>query len=304
MRGKVLWNSGTSNASGQKYYDRKESIYFHAYLLLSTKISEYFCCWDQSTGALRWLKHQEYSWFYHCIYLEAFIDQKPCCPSVTKLCPTLCNPTNCSIPGFPVLHYLAVYSNSCQLSQWCHSTGSFSVTPFSSCPQSFPASESFPVSRLIASGGQSIGVLASILPMNIQGWFPFRLTVLLSLLSKGLSRLFSSSTVQKHQFFSTQSSLCPTLTSIHDYLIKTTALSIWTFVGKVLSLLSKMLSRFVIDIFPRSKCLLILWLQSLSIVILEPKKIKSVTVPTFPPNCLPWSNGTGCHDLIFLNIVF
>ena len=91
MRGKVLWNYSTSNASGQKNYDREESIYSHAYLLLSTKISEYFCCWDQSTGALRWLKHQVSSWLYHCIYLAAFIDQKPC-PSVAKSCPTLCNP--------------------------------------------------------------------------------------------------------------------------------------------------------------------------------------------------------------------
>ena len=109
MRGKVIWNSSTSNASGQKNYDREESIYFHAHLLLSTKISEYFCCWDQSTGALRWLKHQESSLFCHCIYLAAFIDQKPCCPSVAKLCPTLCNPMNCSIPGFPVLYYLAEF---------------------------------------------------------------------------------------------------------------------------------------------------------------------------------------------------
>jgi len=223
MRGKVIWNSSTSNASGQKNYDREESIYFHAYLLLSTKISEYFCCWDQSTGALRWLKHQESSLFCHCVYLAAFIDQKPCCPSVAKLCPTLCNPVNQGVQHTrlpcPLLS-CRVCSNSCQLSQWCHSTVSSSVTPFSSCPQSFPASESFPVSWLIASGGQSIGVSASVLPMNIQGWFLFRLTGLLSLLSKGLSRLFSGSTVQKHQFFSTQPSLCPTLTSIHDYLKK------------------------------------------------------------------------------------
>ena len=98
-----------------------------------------------------------------------------------------------------------VCSNSCPLSQWCHPTISSSVTPFSSCPQSFPASESFPISWLFASGGQSIGASAStsVLPMNIQGWFPLELTGLI-LRSKGLSIVFSSTTVQKHQFFSAQ----------------------------------------------------------------------------------------------------
>ena len=95
--------------------------------------------------------------------------------------------------------------NSCPLSCWCHPTISSSVAPFSSCPQSFPASGSFSVSRLVTSGGQSIGasVSASVLLMNIQGWFPLELTSLISLLSKGLSRVFSSTTVQKHQFWST-----------------------------------------------------------------------------------------------------
>ena len=98
-----------------------------------------------------------------------------------------------------------VCSNSCPLSQWCHPTISSSVTPFSSCPQSFPASESFPISWLFASGGQSIGASAStsVLPMNIQGWFPLELTGLI-LRSKGLSIVFSSTTVQKHQFFNAQ----------------------------------------------------------------------------------------------------
>ena len=92
-----------------------------------------------------------------------------------------------------------VHSDSCPLSQWCHPTISSPVAPFSSCPQSFPASESFPVSQLFASGGQSIGTSASasVLPMNIQGWFPLGLTGLISLQSKGLSRVFSSS-VWKH----------------------------------------------------------------------------------------------------------
>ena len=102
-----------------------------------------------------------------------------------------------------------VCSNSCPLSWWCHPTISSSVVPFSSFPQSCPASGSFPVSWLFTSGGQSIGasVSASVFPMNIQGWFPIGLTGLISLQSKGLSRVFSNTRVQKHQFFGAQPSL-------------------------------------------------------------------------------------------------
>ena len=101
-----------------------------------------------------------------------------------------------------------VYSNSCPLSQWCHPTISSSVVPYSSCFQSFPAS-GFPMNRLVTSGGQSIGVSASasVLPMNIQDWFPFGWIGWISLQSKGLSRVFSNTTVQKHQYFGTQLSL-------------------------------------------------------------------------------------------------
>ena len=99
-----------------------------------------------------------------------------------------------------------VYSNSCPLRQWCHPTISSSVVPFSSCLQSFPASGSFQMSQLFASGGQNIGVSAStsVLPMNIQDWFPLGWTGWISLQSKGPSRVFSNTTVQKHQFFGTQ----------------------------------------------------------------------------------------------------
>ena len=99
-----------------------------------------------------------------------------------------------------------VYSNSCPLSWWRHPTISFSVVPFSSCPQSFPALGSFPMSQLFSWGGQSIGVsaLASGLPMNTQDWSPLEWTGWISLQSKGLSRVFSNTTVQKHQFFGTQ----------------------------------------------------------------------------------------------------
>ena len=112
-----------------------------------------------------------------------------------------------------------VHSNSRPSSRWCHPAISSSVVPFSSCPQPLPASESFPMSQLFTSGGQSTGVSASasILPMNIQDWSPLGWTGWISLQSKGLSRVFSNTTVQKHQFFGAQLSLCPTLTSIHDH---------------------------------------------------------------------------------------
>ena len=102
-----------------------------------------------------------------------------------------------------------VYSHSCPLDWWCHPTISSSVIPFSSCLQSCPASGSFPMSQLFALGGQSIGASASasVLPVNIQGLFPLGFTGLISLLSKGLSRAFSSTTIQKHQFFGAQLSL-------------------------------------------------------------------------------------------------
>ena len=102
-----------------------------------------------------------------------------------------------------------VYPNPCPLSQWCHPTNSSSVVPFSSWPQSFPASGSFPMSQFFASGGQSIGVSdsESVLPMNIQSLFPLGLAGFISLPSKGLSRVFSSTTIPMHQFFSIQPSL-------------------------------------------------------------------------------------------------
>ena len=101
-----------------------------------------------------------------------------------------------------------VYSNSCPLSQWCHPTISSSVIPFSSYPQSFPPSGPFQMSQLFTLGGQSIGVsaLTSVLPMNTQDWSPLEWTGWISLQSKGLSKVFSNTTVQKHQFFSTQPS--------------------------------------------------------------------------------------------------
>ena len=102
-----------------------------------------------------------------------------------------------------------VHPNSCPSSRWCHPAISSSVIPFSSCPQSLPASESFPMSQLFTWGGQSIGVsaLASVVPKNTKDWDPLELTGWVSLQSKGLSRVFSNTTVQKHQFFGAQLSL-------------------------------------------------------------------------------------------------
>ena len=131
------------------------------------------------------------------------------------------------------------YSNSCPLHWWCHPTISSSVVPFSFHLHSFPASGSFPLRQFFTSGGQSTGVSASAsaLPMNIQDLFPLGLTGWVALLSKGLSRVFSSTTVQKHQFFSAQLSLWSN-SHIHTRLLeKTIALTRHIFVGKVMSLL-------------------------------------------------------------------
>ena len=114
---------------------------------------------------------------------------------------------------------LRVHPNPGPLSRWCHPTISSSIIPFSFCPQSFPASGSFQMSKLFASGGQSIGVSAStsVLPMNTQDWSLLRWTGWISSQSKRLSRVFSNTTVQKHQFFSLSFLYSPTLSSIHDY---------------------------------------------------------------------------------------
>jgi len=130
--------------------------------------------------------------------------------SVAQSCPTLCDPMDCSTPGFPCPSPTSrACSNPCPLSWWCHPTISYSVVPFSSCSQSSPASGAFPMGHFFPSGGQSIGasVSASVLPMNIQNWFPLGLTGLISLQSKGFSRVFSNTRVQKHPFFDTQLSL-------------------------------------------------------------------------------------------------
>ena len=139
--------------------------------------------------------------------------------SVDQLCPTLCDPMDCSTQGLSVHHQLLEPTQT-----HVHCVGdaiqpSQPVGPFSSCLQSFPAPGSFPTSQIFPSGSQIIGVSASAsaLPMDTQGLFPLGLTGLISLLSKGLSRVFSSTTMWKHQFFSAQPSLWKALTSVYDY---------------------------------------------------------------------------------------
>ena len=149
-----------------------------------------------------------------------------------------------------VISVSSVHSDSRPSSQWCHPAISSSVVPFSFCLQSFPAWGSFPRNQFFSSDGQSIGVSAStsVLVMNIQDWSPLRWTGWISLQSKGLSRVLSITTVQKHQFFSTQLS-SQSNSHIHMTTGKTIALSRQTFVSKVMSLLFNMLSRLVIIFF-------------------------------------------------------
>ena len=142
--------------------------------------------------------------------------------SAAQLCLTLCYPVDCSMPGFSVHHQFPEFAQTHV--HWvsdANLTIPFSVVSFSSCPQSFPASGSFLMSQLFALGGQSIGASASasVLPMNIQKWFPLGLTGLISLQSKGLSRVFPNTTAQKHQFFIAQLSLWSS-SHIHTWLLE------------------------------------------------------------------------------------
>ena len=184
------------------------------------------------------------------------------------------------MPGSPDLHYLWVCSNPCPLSQWCFLTISPFATPFSFCLHSFPASGSFSMSQLFTLGGQSIRASATVLPMNIWDWFPFGLTGLISCIQGTLKNLLQhhsskASILQHSAFFMVQLS--------HPYMTtgKTIVLTRPLLINWYL-LLFNMLSRFIIAFLPRSKHLLISRQQSLSTVILEPKKIKFVTVSIFP----------------------
>ena len=220
--------------------------------------------------------------------------------SLAQLCPTLCNPMDWGTPGFPVHHQLLELA-SIEL-----------VMPFNHLILYCPL-------LLLPSIFPSIGVFfnKSVLHIRWPKYWSFSFNISPSSKYSGLIsfridwfdlpavRGSLKSLLQHHSskasilwlsaFFIVQ--------LLHPYVTtgKTTALTLRTFIGKVMSLLFNMLSRFVIAFLPRSKCLLISWLQSLSAVVSEPRKIKSVTVSNF---YLPWSDGTGCHSLCFLNVEF
>ena len=142
--------------------------------------------------------------------------------SVAQSCLTLCVPMHCGTPGHAVHHQLPELTQmSVPLSPWFYPTISSSVIHFSSCLQSFPASGSFPISQFFTSGGQSIGASASDLPMNMQDWSPLGWTCWISLQSKGFSRVFSSTTVQRPQFYGTQPFFIVS-SHIHTWLLEKT----------------------------------------------------------------------------------
>ena len=180
---------------------------------------------------------------------------------------------DCSTPGLPVPP--GVLPSSCPLNWWCSPIISFSAALVSFCLQSFPELGSFLVSWLPRSGGQIIGASASasVFRMNIQSWFPLGLTGLISWLSKGLLRVFSNTTIWKHPFFGAQPSLWSG-SYLHTWLLEIPSLWLYGCLLAKWSLLFNMLCRFVIIFLPRSKHFLISWMQSVSTVILEPKKRK------------------------------
>ena len=135
-----------------------------------------------------------------CICAHTQVYLHICCCSVAKSCLILCDPTDCSSPGFSVLHYLLGFFKFMSIESVMLSNNLTLCCPLLLCLQSFPASGSFPVSWCFTSSGQSFRASASVLPMNIQGWFSLGLTDLISLQSKGLSRVWSSTNIQKHQF--------------------------------------------------------------------------------------------------------
>jgi len=220
--------------------------------------------------------------------------------SVTQLCLTLCNPMDCSTPSFPVYHQLP------ELAQTPVHWVSDTIQP--SHPLSSLSPPVFKFSRIRVFSNESVlrsrwpkylSFSFSISPSNeYSGLISFRMDWLDLLAVQGTLK----NLLQQHN--SKESILQRSLS--HPYMTtgKSIALTRWTIVGKGISLLFNMLSRFVLTFLPGIKCLLISWLQSPSTVILEPKKLKSVTVSLISPPVFPWSDGTGCHNLSYLNVEF
>ena len=222
--------------------------------------------------------------------------------SVAQSCPTLCNPTNSSLPGRPVHHHLPEFTQThvhrVHDAIWPSHPLSSPSPPAPNPSQHHSLFQWVNSSHEVAKVLEFHSASASLLPKKSQGWSPSEWTGWISLQSKGLSRVFSSTTVHKHQFLIAQLS---SQSNSHPHMItgKTIALTRCTFVGKVMSLLFNILSRLVITFLPRSKRLLISWLQSPSAVILEPPKIKSDTVSTISPSI---SHEVMGPDLRFLNV--
>ena len=222
--------------------------------------------------------------------------------SVAQSCPTSCSPMDCSTPGFPVHHQLP------ELAQihihWVDDAVQPSHPLWSPSPPAFSLSQhqglfwwvspSHQVARVLELQHQSFQWVEW-----LQGWVPLGFMGLLSLLSKGLSRIFSNTTVQKHQFYGAQPFFIVQLSHLYMTIGKTIGLTRQTFVSKVISLFFNMLSRFVIAFLPRS--LLISWLQSPS--TLEPKKINVCHCSHCFPVCLPWSDWTWCSVLRFFPVL-
>ena len=219
------------------------------------------------------------------------------CSSVRQLCLTLCNPMDmqASLSITNSQNLLRLMSTQTVMP----SNHLISVVPFSSYLQSYPASESFPVSQFFTSGGQRIRASASVLPMNIQDWFSLGLTGLIALLSKGLSRVFSSTTIWNYQFFGVQPSLWS-----NSYILEKTVLTIWTFVGKVMSLLLNMLCRFCHSFSNKEQASF----NFMGAVIICSDFGDQENKVCHCFHCflvyLQWSDGPRCHHLRFLNVEF
>ena len=243
-----------------------------------------------------------YSRGWHTVCIS-WLNSCFCCCSVTKMGSNLVDPVDARLLCLPLPP--GVCSDSCPLSRWSYRTISSSAALFS-CPQFFPASGSFPMSWLFASGGQNIVASASapVLPMGIQGWFPLGLTGLISLQSRGLWRVFFTTALERVNSLALRLLYGPTLTAAYVSTGKTMALTVGTFVSKVMSLFFNTLSRFLIAFLPKSKHLIISRLQSPFRLTVECKKRKFVTVSIVASSICHEVMGPDAMILDFLNVEF
>ena len=278
-------------------YHSIHSLFVCVYLLTSFKSAYQVLLFQVTFSNFFFSPERNFLWI-HNFKVSTSIFSCYCC-SVTKLCLTLCDPMNCSMSGFPVSLSPRVCSLM-SIESVMPSSHLILCHPLLFLPSVFPSIRIFSKESAFCIQCQSIETSASVLPMNIQCWFPLGLTGLISCCPRDFKSLLqyhnSKAWILWHSaFFMVQQQYMTTG--------KTIALTIQTFVGKVMSLLFNMLSRLVIAFLPRSKCLLISWLQVIVHSGFEAQENKSLTLlPLFPH--LPWSDGTGCHDLSFLNAEF